>query len=940
MNKYNYLKSINAEYIEDLFIQYLNNPDSVDDSWKFFFEGMELNPSKESSPLNGAISANGSALQTQKNVLELVPNKKGVHLSSEAKVADLIHAYRERGHLIANTDPLTPALTSHPLLELSLFELSDKDLDREFTAGKLIGANTTSLKNILSRLKTTYCRTIGVQYTHIQDPDSRQWLQDKMESSLNQEFLSANEKKFILKRLIESETFERFLHTRYVAQKRFSVEGGESLISGLDRIIQVGADLGAEQFVMGMAHRGRLNVLANLFGKKFEQIFAEFQDNYATDTSTSEGDVKYHKGYSADITTESGKSVHLSLTSNPSHLEFVNPVVEGITRGKQRILKDLDRTKVIPILIHGDSAFSGQGVIYETLNLSQLEGYKTGGTIHVVINNQVGFTTSPHDSRSTTYCTDIAKMLEVPIFHINGDDPEAMWLAAKLSMEYRLKFKKDVFIDLICYRKYGHNEGDEPSFTQPLMYKKIKTHLSTREQYSEKLKNAGIVTEAESNSMIENFTKALTESQEIAKAGSAQPHASSYQGQWKHLHRATEAEMFAPVDTAVDEEKLRALSKKLNTIPADFKLHPKLVRFFEARQSAVDKGEGLDWGTAETLAYASLLTEGHPVRLSGQDVGRGTFTHRHAVLHDFEKGHAYVPLNHLDKTQAEMIIFNSNLSETAVLGFDYGWSLADPNALVIWEAQFGDFGNGAQVIIDQFISTSESKWQRASGIVLNLPHGYEGQGPEHSSARLERFLQLCGRFNMIVGNFTTPAQLFHALRRQMKRTFRKPLVLMTPKSLLRHPQAVSSLSELSNGRFNEVIDDVIPNKKSAKRLLLCSGKIYYELLAKREELGRDDIAIIRVEQIYPWPKEQITEVLKSYSEKVPVYWVQEEPQNMGAWSFVFNFWCGGQSKFHEKIHNRPISYIGREIGAAPAVGSPKIHAKEQKEILEKSLNIE
>ncbi len=924
--KYNYLKSSNADYIDELFTRYQTDPDSIDESWRYFFDGLELG-----TP-NG--HANGSVEVTTANGAT-----ETVNLSSEAKVAELIAAYRARGHLLANLDPLNPPLNSHPLLELANFGLTDQDLSKKFTAGKLIGLGPATLKEIIQRLRQTYCSSIGVEFNHIQDPVAHEWLKSKMESSANREELSAETKKFLLMRLTESETFERFLHTRYVAQKRFSLEGAEAFILSLDHMIEVAADLGTNNVVMGMAHRGRLNVLLNIYGKNAQYIFTEFEQNYQTDGFMGEGDVKYHMGYSADVITKNGKPVHLSLAHNPSHLEFVNPVVEGIARAKQRLLTDSERNQVVPIVIHGDAAFAGQGIVYETLNLSQLKGYHTGGTIHVIVNNQVGFTTDPEDSRSTLYSTDLAKMLEVPIFHVNGDDPEAVWYVARISAEYRQKFKKDVFIDLIGYRRYGHNEGDEPAFTQPLMYEKIKNHPSVREIYAKKLVKDGVMSEQESTSMVDGVMQKLTDAQTITRTENPKPFTSAYQNRWKGLRPSTEADILQKFKTAVPEAELKALADKIATVPGDFAIHKKLVRFMEDRKKSIVDGVGIDWGTGETLAYATLLAEGHSIRISGQDVERGTFTHRHAVLHDVKTGKEYTPLTQIAPNQGECIIQNSSLSEAAVLGFEYGWSLADPNALVIWEAQFGDFSNGAQVIIDQFISSSESKWQRACGIVLLLPHGYEGQGPEHSSARLERFLQLCGKNNMAVCNLTTPAQIFHVFRRQLKWEFRKPLVIMTPKSLLRHPMAVSRIEDFSKASFEEVLDDPQPQAKTAKRILLCSGKIYYDILAEQQKRGINKVALLRVEQLYPWPEQQLAKILNNYPQAQEIFWVQEEPRNMGAWSYIFNQWSGGYSEFSKLINNRNIQYIGRERGAAPAVGSMKIHLKEQKEIIEKALGI-
>ena len=943
MQKLSYLSHSNAGYIEELFERYNADPDTVDPSWRYFFDGLELG-AEVSQPAEGPNQAPAPAGTAPTPSTGPSRQSLAVDFDAEAKVAELILAYRGLGRLLAHIDPLSPAPVSHPLLELSRFGLTQADLSKIFTAGRLVGMGPAKLSDIIARVAETYSHHIGVEFTHIQDAVERDWLRMKMETSHNQEKLDPTTQKKILNRITESESFDRFLHARYVAQKRFSIEGAENIIPTLDCLIEYGAELGADEFVFGMAHRGRLNLLTNLFGKKPELIFTEFEGTYKADTSKGEGDVKYHMGFSSDITTRFGKKVHLSLASNPSHLEFVNPVIEGVAYAKQAMKKDIERRRVIPIAIHGDAAFAGQGVCYETLNLSQLPGYGTGGTLHIVINNQVGFTTSPEQSRSTTYSTDVAKMLEVPIFHVNGDDPEALWYTAKLCIEYRQKFRKDVVIDLVCYRKHGHNEGDEPSFTQPLLYKTIKAHASPREVYAQKLVSDQVITSNEAQAMVDEAMAKLSKAQARAKAESPSPFVSSFEGLWKTIRRGEVQDSFQAVQTAVPEEKLRTLSKSLNTIPASFHLHSKLNRFFEARARAVDEGKGIDWGNAEILAYASLLEEGHTVRLSGQDVERGTFTHRHSVLHDFETGEIYIPLNHIKEGQIPFDVHNSFLSETGVLGFEYGYSIASPSALVIWEAQFGDFANGAQVIIDQFISSSESKWQRVSGLVMLLPHGFEGQGPEHSSAKLERFLQLCGKNNLNVCNLSTPAQIFHALRRQVNRDFRKPMIIMSPKSLLRHPLAVSQLKDLSQGSFEEVLDD--PEFQSAEladaaqKVLLCSGKVYYDLLIARAQEKLTGIAIIRVEQLYPWPEAKLEQILGKYKNAKFLIWVQEEPRNMGAWTFVFNTWSGGYSFFQEKVGNRPIHYVGREIGAAPAVGSHKIHEIEQENLIHKALHYE
>lgn len=929
LRRYSYLKSVNADYIDEVYTRYLESPDSVEESWRSFFEGIEFgaeNYSGTPTPAAaGSPAGNGGSL----SALSVE------QLENEGRVAKLIQAYRESGTNVADINPLHPPATSHAFLDLARFSLSEKDLDKSFNAGKLVGLGTAKLRDIIAFLRETYCSSIGVEFIHIHDAEQRDWIQSRMESTRNKTPLDATTEKMIFRRLSEAETFERFLHTRYVAMKRFSVEGGESVIPLIDCLIETGAELGGKAFVMGMAHRGRLNVLTNIFGKKPEYIFTEFEGNYPSDYSQGEGDVKYHKGYSTELTTRQGKSVHLSLASNPSHLEFVGAVVEGLARAKQQRIGDQDRSQVIPIVIHGDAALAGQGICYEALNLSGLEGYATGGTLHIVINNQIGFTTSIQDARSTRFATDLAMMLETPIFHVNSDDPEAVWHVARLATEYRQRFKKDVFIDLICYRKYGHNEGDEPSFTQPLMYAKIKTHPSTREIYGKKLAANGVQSEADSQAVIDGILAKLTEAQTKTRAEKPLPYTSVFDSVWKGFKFPSDEEIFQPVKTSVEASVLLDIATKLNTVPAGFHLHPKLNRFIEARLKAVQDGKGLDWGNAESLAYASLVVEGHPVRLSGQDSQRGTFTHRHSVFHDVENGKKLCLYNHLKEGQSPFMVHNSELSEVAVLGFEHGYSLAAPNTLVLWEAQFGDFANGAQVIIDQFIATSESKWRRMSGLVLLLPHGYEGQGPEHSSARLERFLQSCGRNNMIVVNLTTPAQIFHALRRQIKWNFRKPMIVMSPKSMLRNPHAVSTLDDLSQGGFQEVIDDTAVDAANIKRVMISCGKVYYDLLAKRTEFARSDVALVRLEQVYPFPGAQLAKILARYP-NAEIVWVQEEPRNMGAWTFVHGMWGGGLSDFAASVANRMIRYCGRDIGASPAVGSTNLHEIELKAFLEKA----
>ncbi|HRK01795.1 MAG TPA: 2-oxoglutarate dehydrogenase E1 component [Oligoflexia bacterium] len=935
-----YLKSQNADYIEELYARYLENPHSVDESWQYFFDGLVMGEGAakddaeehlSNGKSNGHANGNGGASGPQLVATAAPVTPLSSALSHEAKVAELIQAYRELGRLLADTNPLESPTKSHELLDLKKFELSEADLERKFTAARLLGfTQPATLREILAMLHETYCGKIGVEYTHIEDPGSRHWLEDRMEKVRNRPQFDGAIKKQILKKLTEAECFERYLHTRFVAQKRFSVEGGDAIIPMLDRLAVRASALGASDMVMGMAHRGRLNVLTNIFGKKYEDIFTEFEGTYQVDTSLGEGDVKYHMGYSADMQTPSGV-IHLSLASNPSHLEFVNPVVEGMARAKQTMKQDVAREKVVPVLIHGDAAFAGQGVVYETLQLSQLAGYATGGTIHFVINNQVGFTTSPCDARSTTYSTDLAKMLESPIFHVNGDDAEACVYVTELAMDYRQKFHKDVVIDLICYRKYGHNEGDEPGFTQPAMYRKIKDHRSPRETYAAELAARGDLSAADADMIVQQINGLLTEAHARAKSAAKAPHVSVFEGAWKGLKRASDEDIWVRTQTAVKETTLKEIGKKMTEVPADFEVHPKLVRLLETRAKSVETGQNIDWGTGELLAYGSLLVEGRSIRLSGQDCERGTFSHRHSVFANYSKDGKYSPLNHLKSGQGRFEVYNSNLSETGVLGFEYGYSIADPSVLTIWEAQFGDFANGAQVIIDQFIASSEMKWQRMSGVTLLLPHGYEGQGPEHSSARLERFLQLCAKNNMQVCNLTTPAQIFHALRRQLLRDFRKPLVVMSPKSLLRHPEAVSKLADFTSAGFSEVIADSGADAERVGRVLFCSGKVFYDLQAARKTKGRSDVAIVRVEQLYPWPTKQIESELKKYPNAKEVMWVQEEPRNMGAWLFVRDY------LENNLVAGQRLSYVGRGASAAPAVGSAKVHEKEQKALIEAAL---
>ncbi len=910
---FNYLRSVNADHIDELYTKYVEDAESVDPTWRYFFDGIYLG--------EATVRAENAAAGPTVDWL------------GELKVYQLIQAYREQGHLIAQLNPILDNPTSHPELDLETFALTQEDLAKTFVSARFLGLENTTLANIISYLKKVYCGSVGIEVLQLQNSNERGWIEKKIESLDGNYTVSALDKKFILNRLTASESLEKFIHTRYVAQKRFSIEGGEALIPALDCAIETATGFGAEEIVMGMAHRGRLNVLINTFKKNPEHLFSEFDDNYRLSTDHGEGDVKYHKGASLDMTTRQGKQVHLSMGFNPSHLEFIDPVVIGMTRAKQVQRKDTEQNKVLSVLMHGDAAFAGQGVVYETLQASMLKSYGVGGTLHLISNNQVGFTTNPSDARSTRYCSDLARMLDAPIFHVNGDDPEALWHAVKIAMEFRNEFKKDIFIDLICYRKYGHNEGDEPSFTQPALYKKITSHATPREVYAKRLIQEGVISEDQAQAEVKDSMAPLTAALEKVRAEKPEPHHSEYQGPYWSKHHAAHAEdIFKPVNTAVSANDLIGTSKAINTFPSTVTIHPKLQRMFEARLGTVEQGKGIDWGNAEVLAYATLLKEGINVRMTGQDVQRGTFTHRHATVTDFNTNETYTAMNTLNP-KAQITIHNSHLSETAAMGIEFGYSVSDPDSLVIWEAQFGDFGNGAQVIIDQFIATSESKWHRASGLTLLLPHGFEGQGPEHSSARIERFLQLCGKNNMYVANPTTPAQIFHLLRRQVKRSFRKPLVVMTPKSLLRHPKAISDLTDLTNKGFQEVIDDSTVEATKVKRVMICSGKIYYDLLEERDTRGKNDVAIVRLEQLYPFPEEMLASALSRYSNAKEVFYVQEEPRNMGAWMHFQGMWGGALANFGARFPKLGLTYVGREVCASPAVGSKKLHDKEQKEII-------
>lgn len=905
---YSYISNAHPAYIDGMYKQYQQDPESVPTGWKEFFQGFDF-AVKSGAAEGGSVEGNMSNEQLQK----------------EFAVLGLIHGYRQRGHLLSTTNPVRKRRFRFPNVDLQNYGLTEEDMPRQFAAGSEIGMPNATLEEIRNRLIEIYCGNIGFEFAHIENRDKRMWLRERIESHQpkNAYNLNIDQKRRILEKLNGAVGFENFLAKKYVAQKRFGLEGGESTIPGLDAIICTGAELGVKEVVIGMAHRGRLNVLANIMGKTYEHIFNEFQDIMPEQTF-GDGDVKYHLGYSYEMETPSGNNVHLKLVPNPSHLEAVDPVVEGYSRGKADVLYHSNFDEIMPILIHGDAAVAGQGVVFEVVQMSQLEGYYTGGTIHFITNNQIGFTTDFEDARSSTYCTGVASLVQAPVFHVNGDDPEAVAFVSMLAAEYRQEFNTDVFVDMVCYRKHGHNEGDDPQFTQPKLYNFIKGHPDPRTIYVNTLLSRGEIEEALANQLNNEFDTFLQERFDMVKQTSIPYQPQEPEVAWQKLKKYTTPEDYdISPETGISLEQVKTILTKLQEVPKGFNLLPKFNRILKRTQELMDSRQ-CDWGMAEHLAYGSILMEGTHVRMSGQDVKRGTFSHRNAVLYDMQTNEQYNRLNHLDKNQGRFRIYNSLLSEFAVLGFEYGYSLATPDTLVVWEAQFGDFVNGAQTIIDQFISSSESKWGRMSGLVMLLPHGYEGQGPEHSSARVERFLQSCAEFNMTVANVTTPANFFHLIRRQQARPFRKPLIVMSPKSLLRHPLCISSFDDFATGRFKEVYDDPsIDNAEKVakvKKVLCCSGKIYYDLLAKKEAEQRDDIAIVRLEQLYPFPKKQVNEILRKYI-KAKFSWVQEEPSNMGAWQYILAFY----RKFD-------LELISRKSSASPATGYKKQHVKESEDI--------
>ncbi len=952
-----FLTGINSEYIAHLYAQYLRNPNNVDSSWKKFFSDLndeELSVLKELhgaswTPVENRRDGNGFNHQGGETLVETAPEMSNTPDADAGSVRQavldsihaimLIRAYRARGHLMSDLDPLGLRDDEyHPELDPSHYGFEAKDFNRPIFIDGVLGLESATLSEIVKTLKETYCGKIGVEFMHLTDPDEKSWVQRRIEEPHNKTNFTDEGKKAIYQRLVAAEGFEKFLSVKYPGTKRFGLDGGESLIPCIEQIMKRGGQLGLEEIAVGMAHRGRLNVLTNVLGKSFTAMFSEFQGvSSKPDDVQGSGDVKYHMGTSSDRDFD-GNNIHLSLAANPSHLECVNPVVVGKVRAKQILSDDTESVKVMPLLLHGDAAFAGQGVVPETLMISELPGYRVGGTIHIVINNQIGFTTRPKFGRSGPYCTDVAKMLAAPIFHVNGDDPEAVTHVARIATEFRQKFKKDVVIDMFCYRRNGHNEGDEPSFTQPLMYKQIKTQETCREQYGKKLVAEGLLSEDEAKQVYDQFIDFMGEAFEAAE--NFKPNKADYlEGKWSDMKTAPDGDRRG--DTDVKEKELQEIGRVLTEIPADFNANSKIVRQLKAKAKMFESGEGFDWATAEAMAFGALAKEKFAVRLSGQDCGRGTFSQRHAILYDQTTEEKYVPLANISADQGRFEVHDSPLSEFAVMGFEYGYASADPKSLVMWEGQFGDFVNGAQTIIDQFISAGETKWLRMNGLVLLLPHGMEGQGPEHSSARLERFLQASAEDNWQVANCTTPANYFHILRRQMCRDFRKPLILMTPKSLLRHKLCVSKLEDFAEGSsFHRVLWDSdkeeLAKPKDIKRIVLCTGKVYYDLLQERRERKNKDIMILRVEQLYPFPDEILAEELAQYP-NADIVWCQEEHENMGSWHFVDRRIENVLKSINHKA-GRPV-YIGREPAASPATGSLGVHNKQQAKLIDEALTV-
>ncbi len=930
--------SAKASAVADLYRRYLDKSD-IDPAWQAVFADMSAEALGVMDSLVGR--GNGQTARVTESLKSVAAgNASDVQSAARDSIRALmlIRSYRVRGHLQANLDPLgLQPKPPHPELDYRTYGFTDADIDRPIFIDMVLGRQTATVREIVEIVQKTYCDKIGVEFMHIQVPEQKAWIQERIENVGNRTEFTMPGKRAILERLTAAEVFEKFLDKKYTGTKRFGLDGGESLIPALEQIVKRGGQLGMQEIVIGMPHRGRLNVLANFMGKPFQAIFSEFQGGAANpDDVGGSGDVKYHLGTSTDREFD-GNKVHLSLTANPSHLEAVDPVVVGKVRAKQAQYGDVDRAKVMGLLMHGDAAFAGQGLVAETLDLSELKGYRIGGTIHVIVNNQIGFTTNPVNARSGPYCSEAAKIIQAPIFHVNGDDPEAVVHVARIATEFRQQFNKDVIIDMFCYRRHGHNEGDEPAFTQPLMYRKIRSHESTREVYATRLVAEGVIAENEAKTLADEFYERLE--REFQASSSYKPNKADWlEGRWSKIKKV-EGYDARRGDTAVSEADLKALGQAITSLPERLNVNNKLRRVIDNRNKAITAGEGIDWATAEHLAFGTLLAEGHPVRLSGQDCNRGTFSQRHAAIIDQETEEIYKPLQHVNPNQGLLEIIDSPLSEMAVLGFEYGYSLAEPNALVLWEAQFGDFANGAQVIIDQFIASGESKWLRMCGLVMLLPHGYEGQGPEHSSARIERYLQLCAEDNMQVVNCTTPAQYFHVLRRQLHRDFRKPLIIATPKSLLRHKRCVSTLADMADdSAFHRVLycQDVPSPAEEAKQLVMCSGKVYYDLLEAREERGIKDIHFLRLEQVYPFPADALIEELAKYKH-CDLVWCQEEPRNMGPWPFVSHFLEEVAEEAGMKSP-RP-RYAGRTSAASPATGSHARHVKEQMALVDSALTL-
>ncbi len=950
--KTSFLAGNNTDYIEEYYSQFLEDPNSLPESWKSFFEGLNEDektiyqnlkgPSWSPKKLKKIKFQKKSEQQNNKEVLTQESTSIKQSTKDSVRAIMLIRAYRIRGHLIASLDPLgLQKRLHHPELKPETYGFTLKDYNRKIFLDGVLGLEYGTLNEILKILKRTYCSNIGYEFMHMGDPEEKAWIRDRVEGPEKNIYFTDNGKKAILNKIVEAEGFEKYLHVKFVGTKRFGLDGGESLIPALEQIIKRGGSLGAKEIKIGMPHRGRLNVLANVMGKPYRAIFSEFFGKSVASTKDFEGDVKYHLGASANREFD-GNVVHISLTDNPSHLEAVNPVVLGQVRAKQFFHKDTERKKVIPVLMHGDAAFAGQGVVAECFAMSGLPGHNIGGTIHVIVNNQIGFTTAPRFARSSPYPSDVAKTAQAPILHVNGDDPEAVVHCAKIATEYRQKFNRDIVIDMVCYRRFGHNEGDEPSFTQPIMYNKIKNHPTTLNLYANKISNEGLLNLDGINSKKIEFKKYLENEFEASKNYKSE--LKWFDGVWSRFKPGLGKDKRGV--SGVDKETLLKIGKQISTTPKNFNVHKTLKKIFDNKMKIFEKETSVDWSTAETLAFGTLLHEGFSVRLSGQDSGRGTFSQRHSVIRNQDNHDRYIPLNNISKNQKKFEIIDSLLSELAVLGFEFGYSLSEPETLVIWEAQFGDFANGAQVIIDQFITSGESKWGRASGLVLLLPHGYEGQGPEHSSARLERFLQMCAGENIQVVNCTTPANYFHALRRQMHREFRKPLIVMTPKSLLRHKRCVSNVGDFTKkNSFHRVLEDhayqddselikLLPDKK-IKKVVICSGKIYFDLLDAREKVKNDKVTFIRIEQLYPFPAKTLAHILKRYK-NADIIWCQEEPKNMGAWNTVRNYI--DRTLEISKLKATNVKYIGRKASSTTATGNLNKHLAQQKEILEKVVN--